>query len=114
MTQWEIYDFPFPLPVGQHPFVIISSNTVCQDKRVGFVNVFVCTTVRGNRSILDYEVLIDQEDGMDFRTAVACNAMFMVPKADIPAANQRRGLVSTERRRAIANATIRGFALHRF
>jgi hypothetical protein len=100
MKQWEIFDFPYPSAGQPHAFVIISNAEVCTRERFPAVNGLICTTMQGNRSPLDFEVVIDEADGMDRRTAVACVVVFQLAKSDA-LRKTARGIVTIPRRRAI-------------
>ena len=100
MKQWEIFDFPYPSADQPHAFVVISNAEVCSREKFPAVNGLICTTLQGNRTPLDYEVVIDEADGMDRRTAVACNLVFQLAKKD-SLRKTARGIVTIERRRAI-------------
>jgi hypothetical protein len=107
MTQWEIYDFPYP-PTEPHPFVIISNHAICANERVRFVNGLICTSLRTNRAPTAYEVVLDDVNGLSWRTAVACNIIYQLAKSEFPA--QRRGLVVVPRRRQIVRVLNDAFA----
>ena len=72
------------------------------------VNVLFCTTMRGRQrwEPKPHEVLLNRADGLDWLTRCRCDALYYVPKTKL---RERRGLVSTERRRAISQALLRFF-----
>jgi hypothetical protein len=68
-----------------------------------FVEVVDCASPRANRPPLEHEVLLDQADGMDWPTLCKCDCIFAFPRQEL---KERRGDVSTERRRQIVRAII--------
>ena len=71
MKQWDIYTFPYPSEEESHPGVILSPDAVATNDAVETVNVLLCATVRPEtREPKFYEVYLDQEDGLERKTAV--------------------------------------------
>ena len=96
MKAWEIWYYQ---PAGwpePHPCVIISSPQRVANKPD--VNILLCASQRAARVALDYEVILDMADGLDWPTLCKCDLLHMVPKGVL---KNRRGTVSTERRAAI-------------
>lgn len=108
MTQWEVVFFPYPSPEQSHPCVVISSARELRDTRIPTVNALLGKTKRGDKKLLEFEVLLDSADGMDHETVVACNIIFSLKKTD---AGKRVGVVSHERRRRICRSIISSFEL---
>ena len=98
MRQWEIYLFPF----GQekpHPAVIISNDERCLNNDLEYVNGLICTSARLSREAKKNEVILNAADGLDWKTAVRCDVVYLLPKVEF---QERRGKVTAQRRVAIA------------
>jgi hypothetical protein len=54
------------------------------------------------------ETVLDEEDGMNWKTLCRCDLLFTVDKASL---SQKRGQVTPERRRDIAQKIIQGLAV---
>jgi mRNA-degrading endonuclease toxin of MazEF toxin-antitoxin module len=96
MNAWEIWSYQ---PAGwpePHPAVIVSAPNRVANKPD--VNVLVCTSKTANRQALPFEVVLDEADGLDRQTLVKCDLFHLVKKDTL---SNRRGDVSTERRRQI-------------
>ncbi len=52
--------------------------------------------------------MLDQADGLTWETLCKCDVVYAAPKAGLV---QRRGMVTGDRRRAIAERVIRGLGL---
>jgi mRNA-degrading endonuclease toxin of MazEF toxin-antitoxin module len=98
MRQWEIYLFPFR-EEKPHPAVIISNDERCVNRDLEYVNALICTSVRLNREAKKNEVILNSADGLDWKTAVRCDVIYLLPKADF---QHRRGKVSPQSRVGIA------------
>ena len=98
MRQWDILYFPFreELP---HPPVVISNDEGCENADLDAVNVLICTTPRLNRSPKKNEIILDESDGLDWKTAVRCDVIYLLPKVEFAGL---RGQVSPPRRVLIA------------
>jgi len=106
MKPWEVWTWSFP-DAGEHPAVILGT-----DERVKLkprVCVVLCSTQRATRKPDIHEVVLDSADGLDWPTPCKCDVVYAASKTQLV---KRRGIVSTERRRAIAERVIRvlGFA----
>ena len=99
MRQWEIYLFPFR-EERPHPAVIISNEERCVNHDLEYVNALICTSARLNREAKKNEVILNAADGLDWKTAVRCDVIYLLPKAEF---GERRGKVSQQRRIAIAH-----------
>jgi mRNA-degrading endonuclease toxin of MazEF toxin-antitoxin module len=62
------------------------------------VKILLCASQRSTRAALDYEVILDAADGLNWATLCKCDLVHMVPKSVL---TDRRGHVSEERRVAI-------------
>jgi hypothetical protein len=105
MKAWEIWTGDI---FGPHPVVLISSQTRIDAKPE--VVVLKCTTMKpaSAREAKENETVLDRADGLDWQTLCRCDLMFTVPKTSL---NNRRGVVSVERRRDIARKIIQGLAI---
>jgi len=98
VRQWEIYLFPFR-EENPHPAVIISNEERCVNDDLDYVNALICTSAKLNREAKRNEVLLNSADGLDWKTAVRCDVIYLLPKAEF---RERRGKVAVPRRNAIA------------
>ncbi len=98
MRQWEIYLFPFR-EERPHPAVIISNEERCVNHDLEYVNALICTSARLNREAKKHEVVLNAADGLDWKTAVRCDVVYLLPKGEF---RELRGKVSPQRRVAIA------------
>ena len=62
----------------------------------------------GDDALELHEVILDHADGLDWPTLCKCDLVYAVLKNEL---SNRRGVVSPERRRAIAERLIRGLGL---
>jgi mRNA-degrading endonuclease toxin of MazEF toxin-antitoxin module len=102
MRQWEIYLFSFR-EEKPHPAVIISNDERCVNEDLEYVNALICTSARLNRQAKKNEVILNAADGLDWKTAVRCDVIYLLPKPDF---RERRGKVSVQRRVAIARKIV--------
>ena len=102
MKQWEIYLFPFQ-EENPHPAVIISSDERCQNDALEAVNALICTSAKLNRGAKKNEVLLDEADGLDWKTAVRCDVIYLLPKARF---QEQRGNVTALRRREVSRKIV--------
>jgi mRNA-degrading endonuclease toxin of MazEF toxin-antitoxin module len=109
--QWDIGNFDFPAPVGEHPVVIISNPD--RAARSKLVNILYCTTQRQSRPPGPDEVLLNSADGLDWETYCRCDHIFSVERDKIKA-RVRTARVSAVRQRQIAARLIEMFCLQRF
>ena len=98
MRQWEVYLFPFE-EEKPHPAVIISNDERCLNDNLEYVNALICTSVKLNREAKKNEVILNGADGLDWKTAVRCDVIYLLPKT---AFQEPRGKVTAPRRIAIA------------
>lgn len=102
MRQWDIYLFPFS-KAGPHPAVILSNDERCANPDLQYVNALICTTVRVTRPAKKYESMLDEADGLGWRTAVRCDIVHLLAKDQF---QEKSGIVTRERRRAIGRKLI--------
>jgi mRNA-degrading endonuclease toxin of MazEF toxin-antitoxin module len=98
VRQWEIYLFPFAEEKA-HPAVIISNDERCLNADLEYVNALICTSARLNRPAKKHEILLNAADGLDWKTAVRCDLIYLLAKSEF---RERRGNVSPARRVPIA------------
>src|SRR5436190_18387878 len=102
MKPWEVWSWKFP-DAGEHPAVLLGT-----EARVGHkarVCVLLCSTQRATRKPEIHEVMLDREDGLDWETLCKCDVVYAVARSEL---TKLRGVVTFERRRAIAERVIRG------
>ena len=63
------------------------------------VNALICTSVKLNRERKAHEIILNGADGLDWKTAVRCDLIYLLPKAKF---SEKRGTVTLPRRVAIA------------
>jgi mRNA-degrading endonuclease toxin of MazEF toxin-antitoxin module len=100
--QWDICMFPFSKE-RRHPAVIISNDETCQNADVEELNALICTSAKVNRPPKLTEELLDEADGLDWKTAVRCDKIFLLPKAQF---EERKGNVTQERRHLISRKIV--------
>ena len=105
-TQWEVANFDFPAPVGEHPVVIISNPD--RAARAKLVNVLYCTTQRQARPPGLDEVLLNSADGLDWETYCRCDHIFSVETIRLKR-RPKPASVSPERRRQISDRIVQLF-----
>ena len=79
--------------------MIISNDERCLNNDLEYVNALICTSAKLNREAKKNEVLLNAADGLDWKTAVRCDVVYLLPKAEF---QERRGKVTAQRRVAIA------------
>ena len=94
MRQWDLYLYPFQVE-QPHPVVVLSTDERCANPDLPSANVLFCTTVRSDRAPKGNEALLDEVDGLNWKTAVRCDVIHLLPKPNIL---KRRGRVSERRR----------------
>ena len=94
--------FPFSKK-RRHPAVIISNDETCQNPEIEEVNALLCTSAKVNREPKITEEVLDEADGLDWKTMVRCDRIHLLPKARF---DVRKGSVGEERRHWIARKMI--------
>ncbi len=97
MRQWDVIMFPFSKE-RRHPAVIISNDETCQNPDLEEVNALLCTSAKVNRPPKLTEETLDEADGLDWKTMVGCDRIYLLPKAQFA---ERKGSVTAERRHLI-------------
>lgn len=107
MRQWEIYLFPC-VDEKAHPSVIISSDERCLNEDYEHVNALICTSAKLNRDPKSNEVILNEDDGLDWKTAVRCDVIYLLAKSKFL---EFRGKVTPARRIAVARKIAEMFRL---
>jgi mRNA-degrading endonuclease toxin of MazEF toxin-antitoxin module len=104
LQQWAIVLFPFEEEPkrGPHYMVILSNDERCQNDDLPAVNALFCRTIRA-RALRPNEVMLNSADGLDWETAVECDHVWSLPKADF---RTQKGRVCAERQRKIARRLV--------
>jgi mRNA-degrading endonuclease toxin of MazEF toxin-antitoxin module len=102
MRQWEIFMFPFNTE-RRHPAVIISNEETCQNPDIEEVNALLCTSAKVNRGPKSTEEVLDEADGLDWKTLVRCDRIYLLAKARF---DDRKGAVIADRRILIARRIV--------
>ena len=105
MKAWDIWTGDI---YGPHPVVLVSCQARIDTKAE--VVVLKCTTMQPAtaRAARENETILDQADGLNWKTLCRCDLLFTVPKATL---RNWRGSVTSERRRDIARKIIQGLAI---
>jgi hypothetical protein len=107
IRQWDVFMFPFSRE-RRHPAVIISNEETCGNGDIEEVNALICTSARVIRAPKATEELLDEADGLDWKTLVRCDRIYLLPKSQL---DDRKGSVSVERRYLIARKLVEVFRL---
>ncbi len=99
--------FPFSIE-KRHPAIIISNDETCQNDDIEEVNVLLCTSAKVNRPQKLTEVMVDEADGLDWKTMVRCDKVHLLSKSQF---DDKKGNVTTERRHLIARKIVEIFRL---
>jgi mRNA-degrading endonuclease toxin of MazEF toxin-antitoxin module len=102
MKSWDIYLYAFN-EEGAHPAIIISNEERCQNPDLDHVNALICTSAKLNRGPKKNEVVLDESDGLDWKTAARCDVIYLLEKARF---EEMRGSVTPLRRKAITRKII--------
>ena len=102
MRQWEIHLFPFQ-EEKPHPAVILSNDERCLNGDLDYVNALSCSSVRLNREAKKNEVILNSADGLDWKTAVRCDVIYLLPKGEF---QEVCGKVTPARQTAIARKIV--------
>jgi mRNA-degrading endonuclease toxin of MazEF toxin-antitoxin module len=102
MRQWDILMFPFGKE-KRHPAVIISNDETCQNPDIEEVNALLCTSAKVNRGPKLTEAALDESDGLDWKTMVRCDRIYLLPKSQF---QEPKGNVTSQRRTMIARKLV--------
>jgi len=67
------------------------------------VNALLCTSAKVNRGPKVTEEVLDEVDGLDWKTMVRCDRIYLLPKKQF---DDRKGQVTEERRHLIARKIV--------
>jgi len=79
MRQWDVYLYSFEHE-RPHPVVILSNDEICTNPDIQYVNGLLCTSVRLDRPLKRRETVLDEADGLDWKTAVRCDFIYALSK----------------------------------
>jgi mRNA-degrading endonuclease toxin of MazEF toxin-antitoxin module len=102
VKQWDILMFPFRKE-RRHPAVILSNDETCENPDIEEVNALLGTSAQVNRGPKTTEEVLDEADGLDWKTMVRCDRIHLLPKARFA---ERKGSVTEERRHLIARKMV--------
>jgi hypothetical protein len=105
MKPWDIYTREFP-GADAHPAVVLGTETRIANKPK--INVLFCSSKRPSREAEALEITLDEADGLDWEILCKCDLIFAVSKEQL---TRKRGTVTLERRRQIAERVIRALGL---
>ena len=94
--------FPFSKE-RRHPAVIIFNDETCENPDIEEVNALLCTPARVNREPKVTEEILDEADGLDWKTMVRCDRIHLLPKKRF---DDPKGNVTHERCHLIARKMI--------
>ena len=78
MKQWDVVMFPFSKE-KRHPAVILSNDETCRNDDIEEVNALICTSAKVNRGPKPTEEVLDESDGLDWKTLVRCDRIHLLP-----------------------------------
>lgn len=107
MKQWDIYMFPFSKE-RRHPAVIISNDETCENPDIEEVNALLCTSAKVNREPKATEEVLDEADGLDWKTMVRCDRIHLLSKKQF---DDKKGNVTADRRHLISRKIVEAFRL---
>jgi mRNA-degrading endonuclease toxin of MazEF toxin-antitoxin module len=107
MKQWDVYQYRFEKE-GLHPAVILSNDERGYHTDLEAVNALLRTSAKLNREPRKHEVILDDSDGLDWKTAVRCDVMYLLPKSGF---ERHQGSVSPIQRREVARKIVQAFRL---
>lgn len=102
MKPWDIFLYAFE-EEGAHPAIIISNQERCENPDLDHVNALLCTSAKLNRGPKKNEVILDESDGLDWKTGARCDLIYLLPKSGF---RQMRGAVTPLRRTLITRKLI--------
>ena len=102
MKQWDVFMFPFTKE-RRHPAVIVSNDETCQNPDIEEVNALLCTSAKLNRGPKITEEVVDEADGLDWKTMVRCDRIHLLPKTLF---DDQKGSVTEGRRHLIARKIV--------
>ncbi len=104
LDQWAVVQVKFRASDRDfHPAIIVSNQELCDDRRIGRVNVLHGTKTAPGNPARAHQILLNGADGLEFLTAIDCGYFYSVAKDDITA---RYGEIGAERRRMLKRKII--------
>lgn len=100
--QWDVVMFPFAKE-RRHPAIIISNDETCQNDDITEVNALICSSAKVDRPPKTTEEVLDETDGLDWKTVVRCDRIYLLPKNLF---DDKKGSVSRDRRHFIARKIV--------
>jgi mRNA-degrading endonuclease toxin of MazEF toxin-antitoxin module len=94
--------FPFAKE-RRHPAVIISNDETCLNADIEEVNALLCSSAKVNRGPKVTEEVLDEADGLDWKSMVRCDRIYLLPKALFA---EPKGAVTPGRRHLIARKMV--------
>ena len=94
--------FPFTKE-RRHPAVVISNDETCQNVDIEEVNALLCTSAKVDRPPKLTEEVLDEADGLDWKTMVRCDRIHLLPKEKF---EERKGFVTEDRRHLVARKLV--------
>ena len=79
MKQWDIVLYAFE-EEQPHPAVVLSNEEICENPDIHFVNGLICSSLRSDRPLKRREAVLDEADGLDWKTAVRCDFIYALNK----------------------------------
>src|SRR3954467_6173235 len=102
MNRWDVIMFPFSKERRQ-PAIIISNEETCQNADIDEINALLCTSAKVNRGPKPTEEVLDENDGLDWKTMVRCDRIHLLAKARF---DDKKGNVTEHRRHLIARKIV--------
>jgi mRNA-degrading endonuclease toxin of MazEF toxin-antitoxin module len=99
--------FPFSKE-RRHPAVIISNDETCGNPDIEEVNALLCTSAKVNREPKVTEEVLDEADGLDWKTMVRCDRIHLLPKKQF---DDKKGSVTADRRHLISRKIVEALRL---
>jgi mRNA-degrading endonuclease toxin of MazEF toxin-antitoxin module len=93
---WQPSGWPEP-----HPCVIVSHPDRAARKDV--VDVLACSTQRAGRDPLPHEFVLDEADGLDWKTLCKCDLIYAAPRSEL---KRQKGQVIESRRGPLIRTVI--------
>ena len=107
LKQWDVFMFPFAVE-RRHPAVILSNDEMCQNPDIDVVNALICTSAQVNRAPKTGEEVLDEADGLDWKTLVRCDRIYLIEKTRF---EEKKGVVTVGRRTLISRKLVELFRL---
>jgi mRNA-degrading endonuclease toxin of MazEF toxin-antitoxin module len=109
MDQWDIYNYAFPHPIGEHPVVITSPSELAMNPDIRDLNGFMVTTLREARAPRKLEVVLDEADSLHHLSVVRVHPIYQLSKDKL---THRLGRLSEGRIQALIRKIIEVYRYH--